>query len=49
MGRIRVEALADINSLCETGLKIRKFNKNDVRIIKKERIKKGIEAIYPVK
>src|SRR4030042_3638663 len=36
MANIKISSLVDINSLCETGLKIGKFNENDVKIIKKE-------------
>ena len=36
MGRVRISPLTDINALCETGLELEVFNKNDVKIIKKE-------------
>ena len=36
MTSIKISSLVDINSLCETGLKLGKFNENDVKIIKKE-------------
>lgn len=36
MAKIRISSLTDINALCETGLELRTFNKNDVKIIKKE-------------
>ncbi|MBU4204634.1 hypothetical protein KKE19_02895 [Patescibacteria group bacterium] len=36
MAKVRISSLTDINALCETGLKLGTFNKNDVKIIKKE-------------
>jgi len=36
MATVKVTTLADTNSLCGTGLKIGRFSKNDVRIIKRE-------------
>ena len=36
MAKVRISSLTDINALCETGLKLEVFNKNNVKIIKKE-------------
>jgi orotate phosphoribosyltransferase len=36
MARVRISPLTDINALCETGLESKVFNKNDVKIIRKE-------------
>lgn len=36
MAAVKVATLSDINSLCETGLKIGRFSENDVKIIKRE-------------
>lgn len=36
MAKVRISPLTDINALCETGLELEIFNKNDVKIIKKE-------------
>lgn len=36
MATVKVTTLADLNSLCETGLKIGRFSNSDVRIIKRD-------------
>lgn len=36
MAKVKVSALVDTNSLCETGLELNRFNKNDVKMIKKK-------------